>query len=224
MLEPNSTPEANQPLVMKTPEELVEDILPDIKKIAGIIHAKNYWARSVVTVEDLIQEGAIGALQAAKNYNPDMSSFKTYAKPAIEGRMKDKYRRRNYETFFIEKNAETRQSNRAHKIRGNRTENNPELFDAKSLNHAQYVELDYHREMLEKVFTRLTPQEATVLRKHYFEDETQASISRSMGIGSSRVSEIHNTALKQMREYFQHTGIEPSILHNRDLTSNHLWA
>lgn len=48
-------------------------------------------------LDDLVQQGCLGLLQAADRYDPDLnSSFDAYARPRIKGAMLDSIRRRHW--------------------------------------------------------------------------------------------------------------------------------
>ena len=74
--------------------DLVSRNVPLVKRIA--YHLVSRLPPSV-QVEDLIQAGMIGLLEAAKNYNPDQgASFETYAGIRIRGAMLDEIRRSDW--------------------------------------------------------------------------------------------------------------------------------
>jgi RNA polymerase sigma factor for flagellar operon FliA len=74
--------------------ELVAQHVALVKRIA--YHLVSRLPASV-QVEDLIQAGMIGLLEAARNYNPDQgASFETYAGIRIRGSMLDEIRRSDW--------------------------------------------------------------------------------------------------------------------------------
>ena len=71
--------------------QLVDDYAPLVKRIA--YHLMSRLPPSV-QVEDLIQSGMIGLLEAARNYDPSQgASFETYAGIRIRGSMLDEIRK-----------------------------------------------------------------------------------------------------------------------------------
>lgn len=72
-------------------EELVSRHAPLVKRIAYHLLAR---LPASVEVDDLIQDGMIGLLEAARQYSPDKgASFETYATTRIRGAMIDQMRR-----------------------------------------------------------------------------------------------------------------------------------
>ena len=72
-------------------DELIERHAPLVKKIAYHLMAR---LPSSVQVDDLIQAGMLGLLDAANHYKPDQgASFETYASIRIRGAMLDDLRR-----------------------------------------------------------------------------------------------------------------------------------
>lgn len=91
---PEFADEAEQPAeaVELTAEqvELVVGNLDLVNAIAHIVYGKIGGIGSEVTVEDLIQQGSIGLIQAAKRYRPSSeASFQTFASRRIRGEMLD---------------------------------------------------------------------------------------------------------------------------------------
>lgn len=71
-------------------EEFVQNHIPLVKKIALYIKRK---LPSHIELDDLLQAGLIGLLEAKNNYNPDMgASFETYASIRIRGSIIDSLR------------------------------------------------------------------------------------------------------------------------------------
>lgn len=71
-------------------EQLVKDHIGLVKKIANHIAAR---LPSNIQIDDLIQAGMLGLLEAAKNYDPSQgASFETYAGIRIRGSVLDEVR------------------------------------------------------------------------------------------------------------------------------------
>ena len=74
-----------------TQRELVDTYAPLVKRIAYHLMSK---LPPSVQVEDLIQSGMIGLLEAAKNYDASQgASFETYAGIRVRGSMLDEIRK-----------------------------------------------------------------------------------------------------------------------------------
>jgi len=74
--------------------EMVVKYAPLVKRIAYHLMAR---LPSSVVVDDLIQAGMVGLLEAARNYRPDLgASFETYSGIRIRGSMLDELRRNDW--------------------------------------------------------------------------------------------------------------------------------
>jgi RNA polymerase sigma factor for flagellar operon FliA len=75
-------------------DELVTQYAPLVKRIAYHLKAR---LPATVIVDDLLQAGMIGLLEAANKYDPDQgASFETYAGIRIRGAMLDELRRNDW--------------------------------------------------------------------------------------------------------------------------------
>ncbi len=82
--------------------ELVEQYAPLLKRIA--YHLISRLPPSV-QVEDLIQAGVVGLLEAARNYDPSQgASFETYAGIRMRGAMLDELRRTDWTPRSVHRN------------------------------------------------------------------------------------------------------------------------
>jgi RNA polymerase sigma factor for flagellar operon FliA len=85
---------ANSNTDAKSQEELVVRYAPLVKRIAYHLMAR---MPPMVLVDDLIQAGMIGLLDACRNYDPQQgASFETYAGIRIRGAMLDELRRNDW--------------------------------------------------------------------------------------------------------------------------------
>ncbi len=81
----------------------VEDYLPLVKRIAW--HLKGRLPESVL-VEDLIQAGIVGLIEAMRNFRPDQgATFETYAGIRIRGAMLDEIRRGDWTPRSVHRKA-----------------------------------------------------------------------------------------------------------------------
>ncbi|MCL4147996.1 UNVERIFIED_CONTAM: hypothetical protein GTU68_015464 [Idotea baltica] len=88
---------------MQSATEIVEQHAPLVKRIAYHLIAR---LPHTVDVADLIQEGMIGLLDAAQNYNTEQgASFETYAGIRIRGAMLDEIRRNNWAPRSVHRKA-----------------------------------------------------------------------------------------------------------------------
>lgn len=82
---------ANANIAERSQNELVEDYAPLVKRIAYHLMTR---LPPTVQVDDLIQSGMIGLLEAARNYDASQgASFETYAGIRIRGAMLDEIRK-----------------------------------------------------------------------------------------------------------------------------------
>ena len=80
--------------IADNPDQLVDDFLYLVKKIAYHIAAR---LPANIEVDDLIQVGLMGLLDAANNYSPTLgASFETYASLRIRGSIIDELRRNDW--------------------------------------------------------------------------------------------------------------------------------
>lgn len=83
--------------------QLENEHIQMVKRIAH--HLKGRLPQSIV-IDDLIQAGMIGLLEAAKNFDPTKgASFETYASIRIRGHMLDEVRRNDWVPRSVYKNA-----------------------------------------------------------------------------------------------------------------------
>ena len=86
-----------------SPEQLIERYSPLVKRIAHHLQAR---LPSSVQVDDLIQAGLIGLLEASRNYDASKgASFETYAGIRIRGSMIDEVRRGDWAPRSVHRNS-----------------------------------------------------------------------------------------------------------------------
>lgn len=92
---------ASQPVVFQ--DELIEQHAPLVKRIA--CHLINRLPASV-QLEDLVQAGMIGLLEASRNYDENQgASFETYAGIRIRGAMLDEIRKNDWAPRSVHRKA-----------------------------------------------------------------------------------------------------------------------
>lgn len=86
-----------------TTEDYIKEYTPLVKKIA---HHLLFRMPAIVHIDDLIQSGMIGLIEAANNFDKSKgASFSTYAGIRIRGAMLDEIRRENWAPRSVHKNA-----------------------------------------------------------------------------------------------------------------------
>ena len=79
---------------LRDPSKVVEDLLPLVKSIALRIRMK---LPDFIELDDLMQAGLIGLLNACKSYDPQQgATFQTYASIRIRGGILDELRRNDW--------------------------------------------------------------------------------------------------------------------------------
>lgn len=133
----------------KTAHELVKNHAGLVKRIAH--HLKGRLPPSV-QIEDLIQAGMIGLLEASKNYDESKgASFETYSGIRIRGSMLDEIRKGDWAPRSVHRNTRriTQAIRKIENIAGR---------DAKDHEVAQELEVtleDYHKMLQDSVGTRI---------------------------------------------------------------------
>lgn len=89
-----TNPYQNEQHKLLTEDQMVLKYAPLVKRIAYHLMAR---LPSSVIVDDLIQAGMMGLLEASRNYRPDLgASFETYSGIRIRGSMLDELRRNDW--------------------------------------------------------------------------------------------------------------------------------
>jgi len=149
-------------------DELVEDYAPLVKRIANHLLAR---LPASVQVDDLIQSGMVGLLEAARNYDGSKgASFETYASIRIRGAMLDEIRKGDWVPRSVHR--KNREVSEAIKQIENRTGR-----DAKDHDIAEYLGIS-----LNEYYTVL--KDAAGGRLFSFEELLGEGESVTEGIGS----------------------------------------
>lgn len=136
-------------------EELVNDYLPLVKKIGLHMVAR---LPPTIELDDLMQVGLIGLLQASTTYDPSRgASFATYAGIRIKGAMLDEVRRNDWVPRSVQQNMKL--------IADTITELETRLGRGatdKEIADAMEIPLDeYHKLSRELAYSRLAPLDET---------------------------------------------------------------
>lgn len=129
--------------------EIVVKYGPLVKRIAHHLLAR---LPSSVSVEDLIQSGMIGLLEAAGNYDPGRgASFETFAGIRIRGAMIDEVRRGDWSPRSVHRNARRV----ADAIRGLETRSGGDATDTEVARALGVSISEYHAMLADTVGSRL---------------------------------------------------------------------
>ncbi len=151
--------------------KLCMDYLPMIKSIA------TKYKGNGVPLEDLIQEGFLGLLEAEKRFEPSNGSkFSTYAFYWIKKKIVEAVRREKIQTMrLLELNEEILEDN-------NRNE------DYKGMN------LD-----ISSIAKNLSQLEQKIFELHFQEGKTLSQIAEELGIRREKVRQIKQLLIRKMR-------------------------
>ncbi len=133
----------------KTLSEIVEKHAPMVKKIAHHLIGR---LPNTILVDDLVQAGMIGLLEAAKNYDESKgASFETYAGIRIRGMMLDEVRKGDWVPRSVHKNSRMISETI-------RTLEHSKGRDAKDAEVAEALQMsisEYHQMLLDSTGSRL---------------------------------------------------------------------
>jgi len=221
-------------------EQLLLAHLPQVQYIARRIHDR---LPPQVLLEDLVQAGILGLMDAVRKYDPAKNvQLKHYAEFRIRGAILDSLRQVDWSPRALRRQARRLEQGIADcKARLGRDPTEPEIaaqlgIPLEDLQHllgdlrgldigslqsdsndmggeeialvAPGAEEDdpYHQtlraeigEMLEIAIGELPDREREVLALYHFEELTMKEVGAVLGIGESRVSQIHTAALLRLR-------------------------
>jgi RNA polymerase sigma factor for flagellar operon FliA len=166
-------------------------------------------------VEDAIQEGAIGLIEAARRYDPERGiQFSTYAEHRIRGAILDGLRRlgrwrTDWEKIRESERATARQMGMSV---GALREWEEELGDSPSKTTAGPPEVEDAAGPLEHLLAReasarlwgalagLPERERRILARHYLGGVSLREAGRELTVSEARVSQLHRRALAKLRD------------------------
>lgn len=148
--------------------QLIEDYAPLVKRIAH--HLKGKLPASV-QLDDLIQAGMIGLLEAAKKYEPSKgASFETYAGIRIRGAMLDEIRKGDWVPRSVHRNSRRiADAIRYVESQTGRDAQDQEVADAMGLTLEEY-----HAQLQDSVGSRLFSFDDLLTQQEGRENETIA--------------------------------------------------
>lgn len=217
-------------------ERLLLEHLPEVRFIARRIHER---LPQQVQLEDLVQAGVMGLIDALHKYNPGHNAqLGTYARFRIRGAILDSLRALDWSPRELRRQGrELQQAERELQDRLGRAPTAIELAAALSISPEEYHRLvaalhalepdagrageETHsaidaaispepdpfalcqrseaREILAGVIGELPEREQQILSLYYFEELTMKEVGAVLGIGESRVSQIHAALLTRLR-------------------------
>lgn len=217
-------------------ERLLLEHLPQVRYIARRIHER---LPAQVLLEDLVQAGVVGLIDALHKYDPSRNAqLGTYARFRIRGAILDSLRALDWSPRELRRQGrELQEAASELEEKLGRTATVEEICSALSLSTDDYHRLqtalhrltvDYgsgeedapaaieaavspdpdpytlcqrseSRALLAQLIGELPPREQQVLSLYYFEELTMKEVGAVLGIGESRISQIHAALLARLR-------------------------
>jgi RNA polymerase sigma factor for flagellar operon FliA len=206
-------------------------ILENMGKVQAIVHKIAHRLPNHIDVEDLINTGVLGLMDAIEKYDSTREcQFKTYAEYRITGAILDQLRALDWVPRSVRQ-------------KGRRLENASRKIEAREGRPATQEELaeflnvgidDYHnlrketevasqvnmelfapmignpvnesraietRDFYEKSIAKLDPQERAVILAYFYHDKDLKAIGSVLGVTEGRVSQIRTGALDKLRKF-----------------------
>jgi len=188
----------------KTPEELVIEAIPWIESVARKQSKK--WPNSIY--EDLLQDGLIGAMEAAQSFEPERGvRFQTYAQIRVIGAMLDGIRqwdwvprleRQRQKVDENRKKPPTIQSLNVPKF--NETEDFQLLTIEDRIGKEDRTHPQELTEEVARLLVGLKQRERLILLLYYCEGLSMREVGDALGINESRVSQIHDAVILRLKQ------------------------
>jgi len=205
--------------------------------ILSYLYLVKTWARRIsrmanwTSQEDLIQDGAIGLINAVRKFDPNRNvPFERYASPYIRGAIFDssdvtrELARRQQEICAKIKRVAAQLTEILQRIPtieevAHETSLTPEQIRnaldavgvafAGELSRREEPEAEYGVQrpqqetavLIHDALSRLSERERSVVTYYYLEDQSDAEIARRLGLTESNVSKIRQRAIKKLRKY-----------------------
>jgi RNA polymerase sigma factor FliA len=213
-------------LDMAQREKLLLERLPQVQYIARRIHDR---LPPQVLLEDLVHAGILGLMDAVRKFDPRKNvQLKHYAEFRIRGAILDSLRQVDWSPRTLRRQARRlEQAISACKARLGRDPSEPEIAAELqvSLKNLQHLVGDLRgldvgslqdeasededpffctlrsemTDLLAKATGELSAREREVLTLYHFKELTMKEVGTVLGIGESRVSQIHTATLQRLR-------------------------
>lgn len=197
----------------------VQDLLPLIRSVATKIARR---ARGAVEIDDLVQEGVLGLLDALPRYRPEKGPLAAFARPRITGAMLDSLRKGAWPRRLRAMRRQLTTGGDATPSRGQLfrlsvlermagTQDSPRDQDVTWLPDAlqpvspvdpyERLRASQTNDRVRHALIVLPPRERRLVRLYYGQDATQAQIARTFGVGESRIYQIHQRLLGRLKPH-----------------------
>lgn len=175
-------------------DRLVMEGLDLVEPIAKALHAS---LPPSFDIDDIIQNGMLGLLDAATKYNASLNvPFGAYARTRIRGAILDSVRRKNWVESTRDELTER------HQEQGRQ----PDTIES--------IETGRMRHILRKAIATLPDRERDLIETHYLRGGLLQDTEALSDVGASRISQIHRQALDRLREALALYGVH-SADHSR---------
>jgi RNA polymerase sigma factor (sigma-70 family) len=181
-------------------ETLLDEAMPAILSIAREVHGQHPPSRNMVSYEDLVSEGVLGALRAAENYDPGLGTFSNFARKSIHGHMVEMHRRRRLEQNLMLGAGAMSYTEAA-------GSNSACLWDGAE-RPDQILEAKECEDIVSDAVDNLPQRHALVLHQIFYDDALLKDVAKALNVCTSRVSQIKFNALDEMRSLLAERGIE----------------
>jgi RNA polymerase sigma factor (sigma-70 family) len=163
---------------------LLADLRPMARRLVG-----DWPLPAAMDFEDLMQEGALGLLEASRRFRPDTgASLRTFAHHRMAGAMRDALRDADPLT------RDHRAAVRCHAVAFHL-----DTLDAAAAVPAPTREID-DAWRLDGWLAQLPPRWRFVIERHYLHEESLAEIAEVCELSPGRVSQIKTKALARLRK------------------------
>ena len=223
-------------------ERLLLEHLPQVRAVARRIHER---LPAHVLLEDLVQAGVVGLIDALHKYNPERNAqLATYARFRIRGAILDSLRALDWSPRELRRQGrELQEAIATLRERLGRAPNEEEICEVLSITAAEYhhlvAELDRMaveggaadedappavetaaspdpdpfelcrrgeaRTILVGLLEELPERDRQILSLYYFEELTMKEVGAVLGLGESRISQIHTALLGKLRVRLRNT-------------------
>lgn len=154
------------------------------------------WIRETNDVEDLVQDGFVGLLQAVRRFDPTRGvSFSDYADSRVRGAILDGLRSRRLGRWSPHRDRREASfvslESAARRIRGTLADDRP--------TPDRVLENRERSDLLALGLSELPPRERLVLSLHYAEKVNLKQIGARLGVTESRISQLCSQAARRLR-------------------------
>ena len=179
--------------------DLLEEAMPTILGLAREIHGMHRPVRNLIPYEDVVSEGVVGALLAARCYDPEQGPFLSYARPYIRGRMVDLHRRKRFDQVSMLRHGDATDLSMVTK--------SDYFLQRQSNPHNQTLAQQY-RDLMSKSMDALPAEQATILRRIFMDDVKLKELREDLDLGTTRVWQLRRAGLRKMRKLLEKRGVD----------------